>query len=84
MGHCSSKEEKEARKRNRKIEEQMKKDQSMSLRTIKLLLLGKKMIKYQHEYFANVNFCIFFMHFAFCFGVVFGRARRPNHFQKEN
>uniref|UniRef100_A0A915K0G7 Uncharacterized protein n=1 Tax=Romanomermis culicivorax TaxID=13658 RepID=A0A915K0G7_ROMCU len=40
MGHCASREEKEAKKRNRRIEEQMKKDQTLSLRTIKLLLLG--------------------------------------------
>ncbi|VDP09384.1 unnamed protein product [Soboliphyme baturini] len=40
MGHCASREEKEARKRNKKIEDQMKKDQSLSMRTIKLLLLG--------------------------------------------
>lgn len=41
MGHCASREERAARKRNRKIDEQMKKDQTLSLRTIKLLLLGQ-------------------------------------------
>ncbi|KRZ25803.1 Guanine nucleotide-binding protein alpha-7 subunit [Trichinella pseudospiralis] len=40
MGHCASREDKEARKRNKKIEDQMRKDQSVTLRTIKLLLLG--------------------------------------------
>ncbi len=40
MGHCASREEKEQKKKNRRIEDGLKKDQSMSLRTIKLLLLG--------------------------------------------
>uniref|UniRef100_A0AC34RA28 Uncharacterized protein n=1 Tax=Panagrolaimus sp. JU765 TaxID=591449 RepID=A0AC34RA28_9BILA len=40
MGTCTSKDTKEQKKINRRIEEQIKKDQSMSLRIIKLLLLG--------------------------------------------
>ena len=40
LGHCASSSEKEARKKNRRIEDQMKKDATLSLRTIKLLLLG--------------------------------------------
>jgi len=40
MGHCTSKDTKEQKRINRRIEEQIKKDQSMSLRIIKLLLLG--------------------------------------------
>ncbi|CAJ0937425.1 unnamed protein product, partial [Mesorhabditis belari] len=40
MGHCTSKDTKDQKKLNRRIEEQIRKDQSMSLRIIKLLLLG--------------------------------------------
>lgn len=40
MGHCASKNEKDKKKLNRQIEDQIKKDQSMSLRIVKLLLLG--------------------------------------------
>ncbi|VDL71563.1 unnamed protein product [Nippostrongylus brasiliensis] len=39
MGHCTSKDQKEGKRLNRRIDEQIKKDQSMSLRIIKLLLL---------------------------------------------
>lgn len=45
MGTCTSKDTKEQKKINRRIEEQIKKDQSMSLRIIKLLLLGKLFYK---------------------------------------
>ncbi len=41
MGHCASREEKDQKKLNRRIEDQIRKDQSMSLRIIKLLLLGE-------------------------------------------
>ncbi|KAI6214082.1 hypothetical protein M3Y94_00226700 [Aphelenchoides besseyi] len=40
MGQCASKDQKDQKKLNRRIDEQIKKDQSMSLRVIKLLLLG--------------------------------------------
>lgn len=40
MGHCASRDQKEQKKLNRRIEEQIRKDQSISLRIIKLLLLG--------------------------------------------
>uniref|UniRef100_A0A915EKI6 Uncharacterized protein n=1 Tax=Ditylenchus dipsaci TaxID=166011 RepID=A0A915EKI6_9BILA len=40
MGHCTSKDDKDQKKLNRRIEDQIRKDQSMSLRIIKLLLLG--------------------------------------------
>ncbi|KJH47196.1 hypothetical protein DICVIV_06712 [Dictyocaulus viviparus] len=39
MGQCISKDQKEGKRLNRRIDEQIKKDQSMSLRIIKLLLL---------------------------------------------
>lgn len=41
MGHCVSKDEKDKKKLNRQIEDQIKKDQSILLRIVKLLLLGK-------------------------------------------
>ncbi|KAK6749432.1 hypothetical protein RB195_001813 [Necator americanus] len=41
MGHCTSKDQKEGKRLNRRIDEQIKKDQSMSLRIIKLLLLER-------------------------------------------
>lgn len=41
MGNCTSKDEKDQKKLNRRIDEQIRKDQSMQLRVIKLLLLGK-------------------------------------------
>ncbi|EJW86553.1 hypothetical protein WUBG_02533, partial [Wuchereria bancrofti] len=40
MGHCASRDQKDQKNLNRRIDEQIKKDQSMSLRIIKLLLLG--------------------------------------------
>ncbi|VDK42738.1 unnamed protein product [Anisakis simplex] len=40
MGHCASRDQKDQKKLNRRIDEQIRKDQSMSLRIIKLLLLG--------------------------------------------
>uniref|UniRef100_A0AC35U4A1 Guanine nucleotide-binding protein alpha-7 subunit n=1 Tax=Rhabditophanes sp. KR3021 TaxID=114890 RepID=A0AC35U4A1_9BILA len=40
MGQCTSQDQKDQKKVNRKIEDRIKKDQSMSLRVIKLLLLG--------------------------------------------
>ncbi|VDO27794.1 unnamed protein product [Onchocerca flexuosa] len=39
MGHCASRDQKDQKNLNRRIDEQIKKDQSMSLRIIKLLLL---------------------------------------------
>lgn len=41
MGHCTSKDQKDQKKLNRRIEDQIRKDQSMQLRVIKLLLLGQ-------------------------------------------
>uniref|UniRef100_A0A914R4D9 Uncharacterized protein n=1 Tax=Parascaris equorum TaxID=6256 RepID=A0A914R4D9_PAREQ len=41
MGHCASRDQKDQKKLNRRIDEQIRKDQSMSLRIIKLLLLGQ-------------------------------------------
>ncbi|EPB80441.1 hypothetical protein ANCCEY_00538 [Ancylostoma ceylanicum] len=38
MGHCTSKDQKEGKRLNRRIDEQIKKDQSMSLRIIKLFI----------------------------------------------
>lgn len=40
MGHCTSKNQKDQKRLNKRIEDQIRKDQSMSLRIIKLLLLG--------------------------------------------
>ncbi|CAD5219668.1 unnamed protein product [Bursaphelenchus okinawaensis] len=40
MGHCTSKDQKDQKRLNRRIDEQIRKDQSMQLRVIKLLLLG--------------------------------------------
>ena len=40
MGQCASREEKDQSKVSRKIEDQIKKDQSVNLRVMKLLLLG--------------------------------------------
>lgn len=40
MGHCTSKDQKDQKRLNKRIEDQIRKDQSMSLRIIKLLLLG--------------------------------------------
>ena len=40
MGQCASREEKDQNRRNRRIEDQLKKDQSMNLKIMKLLLLG--------------------------------------------
>lgn len=46
MGHCTSKDQKEGKRLNRRIDEQIKKDQSMSLRIIKLLLLGGRLLSF--------------------------------------
>uniref|UniRef100_A0A0M3HQ61 Uncharacterized protein n=1 Tax=Ascaris lumbricoides TaxID=6252 RepID=A0A0M3HQ61_ASCLU len=43
MGHCASRDQKDQKKLNRRIDEQIRKDQSMSLRIIKLLLLERIM-----------------------------------------
>ncbi|MFH4982276.1 hypothetical protein AB6A40_008985 [Gnathostoma spinigerum] len=40
MGSCASRDQKEQKRLNRKIDEQIKRDQSATLRVIKLLLLG--------------------------------------------
>uniref|UniRef100_A0A183BYK9 Guanine nucleotide-binding protein alpha-7 subunit n=1 Tax=Globodera pallida TaxID=36090 RepID=A0A183BYK9_GLOPA len=40
MGHCTSKDQKDQKTHSRRIEEQLRKEQSMNLRIIKLLLLG--------------------------------------------
>ena len=56
MGHCTSKDHKDQKRLNRRIEEQIRKDQSMSLRIIKLLLLGKlcSAIKVVHKHLQGV------------------------------
>ncbi|VDO15141.1 unnamed protein product [Brugia timori] len=54
MGHCASRDQKDQKNLNRRIDEQIKKDQSMSLRIIKLLLLGTSWRKWKkHNTQAN-------------------------------
>lgn len=44
MGHCTSKDQKDQKRLNKRIDDQIKRDQLTSLRIIKLLLLGKNLI----------------------------------------